>query len=95
MKNRKTVITVAAIFAAIAGILGASLFLGLDSGTALIGIGCALGAYLGVSWGNKQAKKTDAYREQWLNKRKNPSSKVAPDNQAPTQLADPSENTGK
>jgi hypothetical protein len=31
-----------------------------------------LGRHLGGSWGNRQSKKTAAYREQWLNKRNKP-----------------------
>lgn len=40
------------------------------SGYWIIGVAGALGAWLGVSAGNKKAREVDEYREQWLNKRK-------------------------
>jgi hypothetical protein len=38
--------------------------------SALIVVGCGLGAYRGGQWGNKKAEETDAHREEWPNKRK-------------------------
>lgn len=51
--------------------LVAGLFFGWDLlGLALTGLGCGIGAYLGASLGNREAKKVDAYREEWQHKRK-------------------------
>lgn len=52
-----------------AGLIAASLLTGWDIGSLLIGLGCGLGAYLGAAWGNKEATKTDAYRQDLLKKR--------------------------
>jgi hypothetical protein len=65
--------------AAVAGLVAAGLVLGWDIGAALIGLGCGFGAYIGAAWGNKEAAKTDAYRQEWLLRRKKRS--IPPDRQ--------------
>lgn len=64
----------AALLAALAAAAAAFLFGGLiggwDGGTLLIAAGCGLGGFLGVHWGNRKARETDAYRQEWLGKRK-------------------------
>ena len=69
--NRKKTAVLGGVTAALASMVVAGLFFGWDLlGLALTGLGCGIGAYLGVSLGNREAKKVDAYREEWLNKRK-------------------------
>jgi uncharacterized membrane protein YfcA len=67
-KQKKALL--AGLCAAVAALLVGGFIFGWDSSAALIAVGCGLGAYLGGQWGNKKAKQTDDYREEWLGKRK-------------------------
>lgn len=49
----------------------------------LIGLGAGLGPLIGAYFGNKKAAEVDAYREEWLGKRKKTGSKTQPPNEAP------------
>ncbi|NJC23329.1 hypothetical protein BJ994_002405 [Arthrobacter pigmenti] len=69
--SRQKKALLAGLCAAVAALLIGGLLFGWDSGALLIAGGCGLGAYLGGQWGNQKAKETDAYREEWLGKRKN------------------------
>lgn len=39
------------------------------AGTAFLLICVFVGGYVGTGWGGRQATKTDAYRQEWLNKK--------------------------
>lgn len=69
MSKRKRAL-LAGLCATIAAVVIVGLVFGFDSGSVLTGIISGIGAYVGVIWGNRRARETDAYREQWLNKRK-------------------------
>lgn len=68
MLRKQKVLVASLITAAVVVTLG--LLLGWEWGAGvLIGLGTGLGTWIGVRSGNKHAKETDEYREQWLNKR--------------------------
>lgn len=67
-KQKKALLS--GLCAAVAALLVGGFIWGWDGGAALIAVGCGLGAFLGVQRGDKKARETDAYREEWLGKRK-------------------------
>lgn len=69
MAKRKKALVAGLLAVAAALLVGGFLF-GFDVGAVLIALGCGLGAFIGGQWGNKKARETDVYREQWLDKRR-------------------------
>lgn len=47
-----------------------------------IGLGAGLGPLIGAYFGNKKAAEVDAYRDEWLGKRKKTDAKPHPPNEA-------------
>ena len=71
-RQKKGFIIIAVIIGIVVGV-GVSIWQG--SAYWLIGAGSGIGVWLGVRWGNKKAREVDAYREEWLGKRRNGSKK--------------------
>lgn len=67
-RQRKGFIIIAIIIGILVAV-GVSIWQG--SAYWLVGAGSGLGVWLGVPWGNKKAREVDAYREEWLGKRRN------------------------
>lgn len=65
-REHKGYILIATIIGIVVGV-GISIWQG--SAYWLIGAGSGIGVMLGVRWGNRKARKVDAYREEWLGKR--------------------------
>ncbi|MDJ0356497.1 hypothetical protein [Paenarthrobacter sp. PH39-S1] len=64
--SRRTKIVLFAVIVLVIGV-AASMYCG--RGYALAGVGSGIGSWLGVSAGNKEARETDAHRDEWLAKR--------------------------
>jgi O-antigen/teichoic acid export membrane protein len=74
MSRKTKFITVALIGILVS--LGLSLTLGWQY--SIIGVGTGFGAWIGAHYGNKSARETDRYREQWLAKRAGQGGQTSP-----------------
>lgn len=62
--------TIAFLAAGIAATVLIGLFFGWEKSLyAIVGVGVGLGAFVGISAGNRSAKKTDEYRENLIRKK--------------------------
>lgn len=85
MSKRKRAL-LAGLCATVAAVVVVGLVFGFDSGSVLTGIVAGIGAYVGAIWGNKRSKETDAYREQWLNKRKKTNPRISSTDEDPSEI---------
>lgn len=78
--NGKQAVTGKAVLGFVVIGLGVGVLVGVLFGWqySIVGLGCALGPWIGVYFGNKKAREVDKYREELINGRRRPATSDDP-----------------